>query len=75
MPTYSIEVLISLALVTGTYMLAAKLHMSGPIAVAIAGLLIGNRGPHDALSDETQRGGKAYRYGNPVWSANERCRV
>lgn len=52
---YSIEVLISLALVTGTYTLAAKLHMSGPIAVVVAGLLIGNRGPHDALSDETQR--------------------
>ncbi len=52
---YSIEVLISLALVTGTYTLAAKLHMSGPIAVVVAGLLIGNRGPRDALSDETQR--------------------
>jgi CPA1 family monovalent cation:H+ antiporter len=52
---YAIEVLISLALVTGTYTLAAKLHMSGPIAVVVAGLLIGNRGPHDALSDETQR--------------------
>ena len=52
---YPIEVLISLALVTGTYTLAAKLHMSGPIAVVVAGLLIGNRGPHDALSDETQR--------------------
>lgn len=52
---YPIEVLISLALVTGTYALAAKLHLSGPIAVVVAGLLIGNRGPHDALSDETQR--------------------
>jgi CPA1 family monovalent cation:H+ antiporter len=52
---YAIEVLISLALVTGSYALAAKLHMSGPIAVVVAGLLIGNRGPHDALSDETQR--------------------
>jgi Na+:H+ antiporter len=52
---YPIEVLISLALVTGTYTLAAQLHMSGPIAVVVAGLLIGNRGPHDALSDETQR--------------------
>lgn len=52
---YSIEVLISLALVTGTYALAAKLHMSGPIAVVVAGLLIGNHGPSDALSDETQR--------------------
>ena len=39
----------------GTYTLAAKLHMSGPIAVVIAGLLIGSRGPHDALSEQTQR--------------------
>ncbi len=52
---YPIEVLISLALVTGTYALAARLHMSGPIAMVVAGLLIGNRGPRDALSDETQR--------------------
>jgi CPA1 family monovalent cation:H+ antiporter len=52
---YPIEVLISLALVAGTYVLAAKLHMSGPIAVVVAGLLIGNRGPDDALSDQTQR--------------------
>ena len=52
---YTIEVLISLALVTGGYALAAKLHMSGPIAVVVAGLLIGYRGPRDALSDETQR--------------------
>lgn len=52
---YPIEVLISLALVTGTYALATKLHMSGPIAVVVAGILIGNRGPVDALSDQTQR--------------------
>jgi CPA1 family monovalent cation:H+ antiporter len=52
---YPIEVLISLALVTGTYTLAGRLHMSGPIAVVVAGLLIGNRGPRDAFSDETQR--------------------
>jgi CPA1 family monovalent cation:H+ antiporter len=52
---YPIEVLISLALVAGTYTLAAKLHMSGPIAVVVAGLLIGSRGPHDAMSEETQR--------------------
>ena len=52
---YPIETLISLALVTGTYALAAKLHMSGPIAVVVAGILIGNRGPLDAMSDETQR--------------------
>lgn len=52
---YPIEVLISLALVTGCYALALKFHMSGPIAVVVAGLLIGNRGPRDALSEETQR--------------------
>lgn len=52
---YPIEVLISLALVAGTYALADQLHMSGPIAVVVAGLLIGTRGPADALSDETER--------------------
>jgi CPA1 family monovalent cation:H+ antiporter len=52
---YPIEVLISLALVAGTYTLAAKLHMSGPIAVVVAGVLIGNRGPHDAMSEQTER--------------------
>jgi CPA1 family monovalent cation:H+ antiporter len=52
---YPIETLISLALVTGTYALAAKLHMSGPIAVVVAGILIGNRGPQDAMSEQTQQ--------------------
>lgn len=52
---FPIEILISLALVTGTYALASRLHMSGPISVVVAGLLIGHRGPRDALSDETQR--------------------
>jgi CPA1 family monovalent cation:H+ antiporter len=52
---YSIEVLISLALVAGTYALATELHMSGPIAVVVAGVLIGNRGARDAMSDVTQR--------------------
>ncbi len=52
---YPVEVLISLALVTGTYALADSLAMSGPIAVVVAGLLIGNKGPGDAMSDETER--------------------
>ena len=52
---YPVEVLISLALVTGLYALASKLHMSGPIAVVVAGLLVGHRGPVDALSEQTQR--------------------
>jgi monovalent cation:H+ antiporter, CPA1 family len=52
---YPMETLISLALVAGTYALAARLHMSGPIAVVVAGILVGNRGPVDAMSDQTQR--------------------
>jgi CPA1 family monovalent cation:H+ antiporter len=52
---YSIEVMISLALVTGTYALATALHMSGPISVVVAGVLIGNRGARRAMSDITKR--------------------
>ncbi|WP_181378055.1 cation:proton antiporter [Teichococcus aestuarii] len=52
---YPVEVLISLGLVTGTYALAARLGTSGPIAMVVAGLLIGNRGQRDAMSDLTQR--------------------
>ncbi|QIB34569.1 cation:proton antiporter [Ancylobacter pratisalsi] len=51
---YSIEVLITLALVTATYAVAQRLHVSGPLAVVAAGLLIGYRGPRDAMSDRTQ---------------------
>ena len=52
---YGIEVLISLALVTGTYALASSIHLSGPIAVVVAGLLIGNRGASEAMSETTRR--------------------
>jgi CPA1 family monovalent cation:H+ antiporter len=52
---YSLEVLISIALVTGTYALANDLGMSGPIAVVVAGVLIGNRGAEYAMSDISKR--------------------
>lgn len=52
---YGIEVLISLALVTGSYALASSLHLSGPIAVVVAGLLTGNRGTSHAMSETTRR--------------------
>jgi Na+:H+ antiporter len=52
---YPIEVLISLALVTGTYALAQQIHISGPIAVVVAGVLIGNRGAVYAMSETTQQ--------------------
>jgi CPA1 family monovalent cation:H+ antiporter len=52
---YTIDVLITLAAVMATYSLAGKLHLSGPIAVVCAGILIGERGPRDAMSEATQR--------------------
>lgn len=52
---YPVEVLITLGLVTGTYALAGKLNMSGPIAVVTAGLLIGERGVAHAMSETTRR--------------------
>ena len=51
---HNIEVIITLALVTGTYALAHKLHVSGPIAVVVAGLLIGNHGARLAMSENTR---------------------
>jgi monovalent cation:H+ antiporter, CPA1 family len=50
----SLEVLITLALVMVTYALALALHMSGPIAMVVAGLFIGNRGVKYAMSDKTR---------------------
>ena len=50
----SLEVLITLALVMVTYSLALSLHMSGPIAVVVAGLFIGNRGVKYAMSEQTR---------------------
>lgn len=51
---YQVEVLLSLALVMGGYALATLLHISGPIAMVVAGLLIGNHGRSFAMSDSTR---------------------
>ncbi|MEZ6133165.1 MAG: sodium:proton antiporter [Planctomycetaceae bacterium] len=51
---YSVEILISLALTAGGYALALALHMSGPIAMVVAGLLVGNHGRALAMSDRTR---------------------
>jgi CPA1 family monovalent cation:H+ antiporter len=50
---YQVEVLITLALAGGGYALAEHLHLSAPIAVVVAGLLIGNTGRERAMSDKT----------------------
>ena len=51
---YPLEVLITLAIVMGGYALCSNLHLSGPLAMAVAGLLIGNHGVTYAMSDLTR---------------------
>lgn len=51
---YQVEVLITIGMVTGGYALAQHLHVSGPIAIVIAGLMTGNRGRLLAMSDVTR---------------------
>jgi monovalent cation:H+ antiporter, CPA1 family len=52
---YQVEALITLSLVVGGYALADVLHLSGPIAIVVAGLLIGNQGRLLAMSDVTRQ--------------------
>ena len=54
MDDYPLEVLITLAIVMGGYALCTELHISGPLAMAVAGLLIGNHGITYAMSDVTR---------------------
>jgi CPA1 family monovalent cation:H+ antiporter len=49
---YAVESMISLALVTGTYGLAQNIGVSGPMAVVVAGLIMGSIGVTYAVSDE-----------------------
>jgi CPA1 family monovalent cation:H+ antiporter len=53
--SYDVEILITLALVTAGYAAANALHLSGPIAIVVAGLLIGNHGRRLAMSEKTRR--------------------
>ena len=51
---YHVEVLLTLALVMGGYAAARAMHISGPIAIVVAGLMIGNHGRRLAMSDQTR---------------------
>ncbi len=51
---YQVEILLTLALVTGGYALAEALHVSAPITMVVSGLFIGNRGREFAMSDQTR---------------------
>jgi CPA1 family monovalent cation:H+ antiporter len=52
---YQVEVMLTLAAVTGGYALANRLHVSGPLAMVVVGLIVGNGGRRLAMSDTTRR--------------------
>ncbi len=51
---YEVEVLITLALVMATHVVAVYLHLSAPLAVVVAGLLIGNHAREKAMGGQTE---------------------
>jgi CPA1 family monovalent cation:H+ antiporter len=52
---HQIEVMLTLALVIGGSAMSTELHVSGPIAMVVAGLIIGNLGRNLAMNDMTRR--------------------
>ncbi|HEY6976213.1 MAG TPA: sodium:proton antiporter [Chitinophagaceae bacterium] len=50
---YETEVMMTIAMVIGGYYLANKLHVSGPLAIVVAGLFTGSRIRYYAMSDTT----------------------
>ena len=57
---WAVEVTATLALAVGVYVLAGLLHLSGPIAAASAGLVIGDHGLKTAMSEQTRRNVEAF---------------
>jgi monovalent cation:H+ antiporter, CPA1 family len=51
---YILEVGITLAIVMGGYSLANSLHVSGPLAMVVAGIITGNKSRQLGMSDVTQ---------------------
>jgi CPA1 family monovalent cation:H+ antiporter len=49
-----VEILISVAACVATYAISHRLHFSGPIAVVITGLFIGNHGAEHAMSEKVE---------------------
>ncbi|NBC07147.1 MAG: sodium:proton antiporter [Bacteroidetes bacterium] len=53
---YEVEVITTLALVMGGYLLASSLHFSGPLTMVVAGLMVGHeRFRTSSMSEETER--------------------
>lgn len=62
---YQVEVLLTLAAVVGGYALANRLHVSGPLAMVVTGLVVGNHGRAAAMSQTTRR------YVDMFWELND----
>jgi CPA1 family monovalent cation:H+ antiporter len=52
---YQVEILLTLAVTTGGYALANRWHLSGPLAMVVAGLMIGGSGRATAMSERTRQ--------------------
>jgi len=52
--SYEVEILLTLALVMGGYAAARALHVSGPIAVVVAGVLLANHGLPLAMAERSR---------------------
>ena len=57
---WAVEVTVTLALAVGVYVVAGLFHLSGPIAAASAGLVIGDHGLKTAMSERTRRSVEAF---------------
>jgi CPA1 family monovalent cation:H+ antiporter len=54
MDDYKVEVLTTIAVVMGGYWAAQHLHVSGPLAMVVAGIIMGNKVKDEAISDESR---------------------
>lgn len=52
---YQVEILVTLSVVAGGYAFASAINLSGPLAIVVAGMLIGNRGRKFAMSEKTRQ--------------------
>ena len=51
---YKVTVLITLSIVMGGFLIASELHFSSPLAMVIAGLIIGNYGKKHSMNETTR---------------------
>jgi CPA1 family monovalent cation:H+ antiporter len=52
---HKIEILLTIAVVTGGYALGQALEISGPLAMVVAGIIIGNHARHHYMTTESQK--------------------